>query len=385
MPQLLKDWFCLNACRQNFKPNVLNDRDVLFCHTDQIEDQAQNSIERSFAIGEPVKMIIYGNWGVGKTHAVHHISWWLEQHPEYPATTVFVQVGDINKKSKFDVLLRRFLDEIGMNKIGLLVENYQSKSGKSLRDGFRGESIGSDIVESFHKFLMSPPGQTPVPATQMAFEHLKGGVVKDTSGTGIVSHLEQSTEFYQVLRAIGHMYKIVDETNLILIADEAAKLEDIEADEATSAHWEDMNKQIFDDGNTYFGFIYTLAAAAERNLPRVLTAPQIMNRLGTHNLIYLFELSEIQITQFLRHLVNRFVDMDAVKALVAGGNMHPDFDESTYPFTPDGHDRFIDYWKRNQEDAKPRDITDHMNDAAFVAMKNDSRLIDVDSLEKSGL
>ncbi len=261
MPQLLKDWFCLHPDRQNFKPNARTDRELIFCHTDKIEIQAQNSIERSFAIGEPVKMIIYGNWGVGKTHAVHHISWWLEQHQDYTAKTVFVEVGDITKKSKFDVLLRRFLDEITLDEIIRLVSEYTVKTRVTARDGLRSIGVGHDIVEAYFKFIMSPPGQTPVPATEHAFEHLKGGNVRDAASSGITSRLEQSTEFYDVLKAIGHLYQTVDDTNLILIADEAAKLDDLEADEATSSHWQAINRLIFDDANSYFGFIYTLGGS----------------------------------------------------------------------------------------------------------------------------
>ena len=61
MAHNLSDWFCLKAGRRNFKPNVRKDRELIFCHTDEIEKQVQLSIERSFAIGHPVKMIIYGN------------------------------------------------------------------------------------------------------------------------------------------------------------------------------------------------------------------------------------------------------------------------------------------------------------------------------------
>lgn len=385
MPQLLKDWFCLQPSRQNFKPDARRDRQLLFCHTDEIEEQARYGIERSFAIGEPVKMIIYGNWGVGKTHAVHHISWWLEEHDDYTAKTVFVEVGDITKKSKFDVLLRRFLDEIGMDEISRLVSEYTVSTGTNPREGLRNIGVGHDIVEAYFKFIMSPPGQTPVPATEHAFEHLKGGFVKDGTSSGITSRLEQSTEFFDVLKAIGHLYQAVDATSLIFIADEAAKLEDLEADEATAAHWQATNRLIFDDANSYFGFIYTLAAAAEKNLPRVLTAPQIMNRLGPQNLIQLAELNGPQTTDFLTRLVSQFVDKAALESLEDAGEFDGTFDEATYPFTPTAHARFIDYWKRNPEDAKPRDITDRMNDAAFIAMKKGSRLIDDSALEKAGL
>uniref|UniRef100_UPI003565A56A hypothetical protein n=1 Tax=Pontibacterium sp. TaxID=2036026 RepID=UPI003565A56A len=70
---------------------------------------------------------------------------------------------------------------------------------------------------------------------------------------------------------------------------------------------------IFDDANTFFGFIYTLGASAERNLPRVLTHPQTMNRLGKQNLIQLTNLSEMETEKFVQKLVNQFVDQGAMR------------------------------------------------------------------------
>jgi len=385
MSVTLQDWYCLKKGRQNFKPNVRRDRDLIFCHDNEIEELAQLSIERSFAMGEPVKMMIYGNYGVGKTHAVHHISWWLEQHEEFSAKTVFVELGDITRRSNFSALVRPFLDEIGMDEIVRLISEYTVKTTTHPRDGLRAAGVGKDIVEAYYKFIMSPPGSTPVPLTEQAFEHLKGGVVKDAASSGLSNKLDQSSEFYDVLVAIGHLYKAVDDKQLIFIADEATKLEAVEADDVTNAHWENTNKLIFDDANTYFGFIYTYSASSTGAITRSLSAPQIENRLGSRNLIHLSSLSELELNSFLDRLVNSFVDKDEVKKLADKGELGGEYDPETYPFTASAKARFIEYWMRSPEISKPRDITDHLNDAAFNALKTNSRLINEDALEVAGL
>tara|TARA_R100001594_G_scaffold146630_2_gene198297 strand:- start:719 stop:1867 length:1149 start_codon:yes stop_codon:yes gene_type:complete len=382
MATTLKEWFCLQDGRQNFKPNVRADRELIFCHTEQIEEKAQMSIERSFATGEPVKMMIYGNWGVGKTHAVHHICWWLEQNPEYTAETVFVEVGDINKKSRFDVLIRPFLEEVGINTIVDLVNNYlMSSGGKNIRDGLKAIGIGTEVVEDYASFMMTAPGSTPVPATEQAFEHLKGGATKGGSS----GKLEQSRDFYDVLASLGHLFKVVEGKNLILIADEAARLDEVESDDATRSHWDAVNRMIFDDSNIYFGFIYTLGASSERDIPRVLAHPQTESRIGKRNLIKLENLSEIQTKDFLNNLLRQFVDLDEVNKLVGAGTIGAEFKAETYPFTEPAYERFVDHWGRDPENAKPRDICDNLTDAAFIAMKKGKRLIDDATLEAIGM
>ena len=36
MPILLQEWFCLKAERSNFKPHVVNDSRLIFCHNELV-------------------------------------------------------------------------------------------------------------------------------------------------------------------------------------------------------------------------------------------------------------------------------------------------------------------------------------------------------------
>src|SRR5438046_2443563 len=125
MPTTLREWFCLRPRRDNFKPQVVRDRNLFFCHEDQLQEEILRSIEMRFAANEPVKMLIHGDWGVGKTHTAHHICWWLETNAnDYPAKTVMIEIGDITERSRFDVLVRPFLDELGLDFLIDLAQRY---------------------------------------------------------------------------------------------------------------------------------------------------------------------------------------------------------------------------------------------------------------------
>lgn len=380
MPMTIQEWFCLKNGRQNFKPNVRHDRELMFCHTDEIEERARDSIERSFATGEPVKMIIFGDWGVGKTHAVHHICWWLDQHADYSVESAIVEVGDLNKKSLFSALVRPFLDEIGIDKIVYLANEYTIKVGKNPRDGLRDIGVGSDVAEDYQRFMMTAPNSAPTEATIQAFEHLKGGTVKS-----ITPHtIEQSRSYYDVLAGLGHLFKAVEGKELILIADEAARLEEVDSDDAIRAHWDAVNRMIFDDDNTHFGFIYTLGAAREADFPRVLSHEQTANRIGAGNIIHLGNLSDVEARGFLKKLFDSFIDGDAVDSLIKDNEIDA-ADKEHYPFEAAALDRFVDFWARDPESSKPRDISDRLTDAAFIAMKRGKRLIDDEVLDQVGM
>jgi Cdc6-like AAA superfamily ATPase len=122
----LKEWFCLKEGRKNFKPQVWQDRELIFCHQAEMQDTILKSIEKRFAADEPIKMMLYGDWGVGKTHAVNHIAWWLDtKKAEYPAYALIVELSDVTKKSRFDTLVRPFLDKLGLDGLIKLVHDYE--------------------------------------------------------------------------------------------------------------------------------------------------------------------------------------------------------------------------------------------------------------------
>lgn len=376
-PKTLKEWFFIRGDRQNFKPNVRRDANVIFCHDKMIVDGARASIEKSFATGEPVKMMVYGDWGVGKTHTVQHIKWWLEnEYDSFPTKVVFLELGDITKKTRFDLIIRAILDNIGLDEIVRLAGNYMGKTGTFLPDGLRQVGVGKDVADAYQKFLSASPGDVPTQLVTYALEHLKGGAVKEATSIGLTPQLVQSNEYFDVLVSLGHLYESVDGKHLIIIADEAAKLESVSGDEATESHWIAANRLIFDDNNTHFGFIYTLSARHPDDFPEVLIHQQIVSRLGESNLIELPNLSGPEAREFVKKLVMDFVDMEAVTALTASGEGGSGFDKESYPFTKEGFEHFIEYWNLNQTKSKPRDIADKMNDAGFVALKTNKRLID---------
>ena len=376
MAVLLRDWFCLKEERDNFKPHNERDSKLVFCHEHLIHEEIQTSIELRFAANEPVKMLLLGDWGVGKTHAVNHIKWWLEDNKaDYPALPVVIEIGDIDRSSRFDALVRPFLKKLGLTFVIEAVHGYKQKNpnlGQSLRDA----NVAPSVADAFAKFLLAEPGETPPPAVKESFEYLQGSkLTGEAARMGLGQQLTDSTDFYSVLLGIGEMHRVVTGNRIIFIADEAAKLEAVDANDAASAHWVNANKLILDDNNTTFGFIYTISARRD-HLPVALYEPQLISRLGD-NVYELQNLAPADVESFLTRLVQGFVDRDAVDALVASGEIASgDFRWEDYPFTLAGRAQFRDYFDRSSENAKPRDICNKLNDVAFIAARNQKRLID---------
>jgi hypothetical protein len=381
----LNEWFNLRDGRDNFKLKVKEDSRLVLCHNDEIDNQIIGSIERRFAANEPIKMLIYGDWGVGKTHAANHIGWWLAQNgATYPAKTVMIEIGDLERRSKFDVLVRPFLEELGIDWLISLAAKYQQKVGGTAQ-ALKRAGVPDYIASTLSKFNMAEEGTTPPQVVGNAFHILQGR--KPGSGwasNGLGLQLTESREFFYVLFAIGEMYRAVNGHRLVFVADEAARLDQVETDDTTLAHWIAVNKDIFDDKNNTFGFIYTLTGKANR-LPLAIWDPQIQNRMG-NSAFELKNLAPPDVEQFMGSLMKVLVDQDKVNSRIAAGEIvQAEYDGSSYPFTPDAKAGFIDFFKRSQENAKPRDICDRMNELGFIAIKLKSRVIDADCLKKANM
>jgi hypothetical protein len=381
----LENWFCLNQGRDNFKPHNLRDSQLVLCHNDLVSDEILSSIEQRFASKEPVKLLICGDWGVGKTHTMNHICWWLDQHKnDYPAYAVMIEIGDITKTSRFDTIVRPFLDKLGLSFLVQLVHAYM-QNVTDVVQRLKAADVSPQVADAFSKMLMAPPGQTPPQIVQFAYDYLKGQrLPAAAAGMGFGPSLTESVDLYSVLLAIGVMHRVVHGQQVIFVADEAAKLEAVDTDDATRAHWVNANKLIFDDKNKTFGFIYTISGK-RKNLPLALYEPQLQNRLGDNA----FEMKNLQpadVGAFLDRLRDNFVDQSSVEQLVNAGTISAsEYSWNNYPFTEAGKKMFVDFYSRTQQDAKPRDITNKLNDVAFIAAKSNKRLIDPDCLRRGKL
>ena len=381
----LKNWFCLRDGRDNFKLRVREDANLIFCHDQEVHNDIIGSIELRFAANEPIKMLIYGDWGVGKTHAANHIRWWLAEHKDaFPAKTVMIEIGDLERKSRFDTLVRPFLDALGIDFLVELAANFQAAKGNTVQ-ALRQASVPEYIATTIAKFNLAIKGATPPSVVNDAFQILQGrkpGPGFASNGLGF--QISESRDLFYVLYGLGEMYRAIHGHRLLFIADEAARLDEVSNDEATLAHWIAVNRDIFDDKNNSFGFIYTLTGRADR-LPEAIWHPQIQNRIG-QNAFELRTLNRPDVEEFLRRLTDHLIDKPKVEALVAAGSIDKSkYDPSCYPFEKDAYTEFVEFFQRTQENAKPRDICDRLDLVGFISIKSDSRLISIPSLQKANM
>lgn len=379
----LGSWFHLRDGRRSFKPDPLLDKQAMFCHQD-VQGEIQFAIEKAVSTGETAKMLLWGDWGVGKTHILRHLEYWLStRSADFPSRVVFVEIGDIAKSSRFGVVHKDLLDGIGLDTTIRLAFEYLRR-GRDLITDLEALGIPAAIRQAFQKFFVAMPGQAPPDIAVSAWNYLRGlDIGRVGTSLGLQSQIQDSKEYYYVLMALGYLVREVENRQLLFLVDEASKLEAVSDVLEVERHWVNVNKMIFDQENKYFGFVYTVSGKADE-LPGALFEPQIQNRLGKR----VYELKTLgpdDVSQFLASLRDSFVDRAALEGEPGQATRSAQgFSWDVYPFTRRALDRFVDFFLRAQENSKPRDIVQRLDDAAFYALKGDSRLITegvLDSLE----
>ena len=381
----LATWFHLRSGRRSFKPDPLRDREVVFCNR-EVQANIGLAVERAFATDETVKLLLWGDWGVGKTHALRHLDYWLGQNvADYPALTVFAKIGDVSKSSRFSIVHKDLLDGIGLESAIQMVHQYMQQVG-NLLVGLEAIGIPAPISQAFNKLLVATPGQAPPEIVVTAWNYLRGaGVGRAGTALGLQEQMADSKDFYYTLAALGHVVAKVKGKQLVFLVDEAARLEAVSDALEVERHWVNVNTLIFDQENRYFGFVYTVSGKNDGDIPRALFEPQIENRLGNRR-IELLNLQPDGVREFIRNLTENFVDRAALENdAEAQLRNNPDYSWESYPFTAAALEHFVDYFQRTPENAKPRDVADRLDEAGFYAIKAGQRLITEATLADIGL
>src|SRR5947208_15015229 len=127
------EWFGLKAEHRDFMIETDVDARLFFARA-ELDDQLQAILRRSFRTGTPPKLVLYGDWGVGKTHTMRHLEFEIAEDEAAKAMVVFVEMPDISSKSSFQVAHSAFLDALGLKRARELVLKYQTLHSDDAQD-----------------------------------------------------------------------------------------------------------------------------------------------------------------------------------------------------------------------------------------------------------
>ena len=73
----MQSWFGLKEEDRDFSIQTEGDRRLFFARHD-IDEDLKKRLKRAFRTENPPKMVVYGDWGVGKTETTRHLQIQIE-------------------------------------------------------------------------------------------------------------------------------------------------------------------------------------------------------------------------------------------------------------------------------------------------------------------
>ncbi|MEM2506505.1 MAG: hypothetical protein QXF61_05625 [Nitrososphaeria archaeon] len=348
--------------RPCFELNPFEDAVVYFGREDLLQ-KLLNYVKMSSRQQKPLKLVLEGSWGFGKTHTLMHIT--VNQNFKDYMDCVYVLLPDLSgKESSFDGFFKHVIR--ALLKSGILK--------KLSRDVKSDRHLANELKETAGTFVYNAIfGLTDIDTGEIAERWLLGETLTkaERTPTGLSSNIN-SDEARDLLSAIGRYYTTKNGKMLTLLLDEAHRMQNITEDSPNIHDWSTHFKILLDATQCKLGLIF---AMGERERPvTLLERPEDRSRLG-YRWEVLPPLEGPTLETFLQNLIRYVRDgwnvsknapndpNDLVIAAIKKWNSeHPTepTDEQCYPFTINAFKKLITNIKR----AAPRDICKAIDDVA---------------------
>src|SRR5437016_471240 len=165
--ETMQSWYGLKEAHQDFTIETDADANLFFARHD-LDEELQSMLRRSFRTGTPPKLVLYGEWGCGKTHTMRHMEYVIAKNADFRATVVFVELPDIAAKSTYQVAHAAFLDALGLEKAREWVVKYQTNHPTDARERIQEFTQSGDVSAAFDNLIGRGDG------SRIAWDWLRG-------------------------------------------------------------------------------------------------------------------------------------------------------------------------------------------------------------------
>jgi hypothetical protein len=299
-------------------------------------------------------MVLWGDWGYGKTHTLRHIEYVITSTSDYKGQCVFVELPDISAKSTFQVAHATLLDALGLERAKTWMVQYQTRHQSKAQDLIQKATQSEDIARAFLTLVGYGA------SSRVCWDWLRGVELNssDAKSVGLSPVLDQSNQLVAVLRMLGRLSVEIDDRVLVLMIDEAAKLNPVSSADA-QAHWTNAFKILADRLTKELGLVISISVKDVEDMPKMLLDEQIQTRFGKDHYIHLVAFGPDEAKDFTSLLVQNWVDPVRSQSLLQQFPKETDGEkvsETSFPFTEAALQTFVEYATRNGGITNPRDL-----------------------------
>jgi len=300
----------------------------------------------------------------------------IETTPDYSAEIIFVELPDITSKTDFQAAHSALLDALGIDRVKNWVSQFQARNPNAMQE-LQDWTQSGDIAKAFSTLIGY--GE----AARIAWDWLRGIKLSagDARSAGLPPSLDQSLHMVHVLKATGRLASEIENAMLVLMLDEATKLQNVTNGDAI-AHWVNAFKILSDDRTKETGLVVSISIPDIEEFPAPLRDLQVVTRFGQDHYIDLPNFHEDEAREFTSALLAEWVD-DAKKVAITSAHQAETDSEDVgqkFPFTDAAFDRFLTYVCRGVI-TTPRDIQKTLDDFLNRAIDEDRHILSSDFVE----
>jgi hypothetical protein len=378
----MKEWFCLKDDKENF--NIFPERDQAFLFGKaQWRNQIDEKLELSIVLKEPVRLVWWGDYGIGKTHRLEYMKSVIEREKLafFPITVV---CRDLTTKSGFDALHYDLVNNIGFAEVRNLVASYKKRLEKGDPSVIPFSKLSSvqDVTNAMDRVGDQNDQLATTAWRFLAGLELKTGELPLANVTK--ERIDSSVEYASVLRCIAAVIQAETGKQLLFLIDQMETLTNIVNRDFENA-WVETLRAVLDIRE--LGVICTIGAVRVELMPAIMQRPEVLSRFKQDNYIRLVAYEHETAEAFLKDLLSHWIDTPRRDEVVKLEKLNevPGYDPDVFPFTNEAFSSFCNYLTNDPRDAKPREFLERLNRVAAQACRHKARLITKTELEAQGI
>ena len=379
----LNERFCLKDDRKNFTINFRDnheDRAAYFGNS-RINEEIIKDIRERYMMGSQPKKFLYGQYGVGKTHTLFNIKYGLEDSPDAVALTshqvkcCFID-AEFKEKTNYNYLHAQMMEAVTLEKIRQVVDEYLAKNaGPGLEDKLREDFGDANIARAIRAL-----GYAGEPIT--LWKWLCGGSMTASELTSykLTKNMDTISEMYRVL--VGIMRLFVEKgIYYLFLLDEMEGLTNIRNQDCRES-FHDAFRKLADDENSVVGFIVSIYAMQEEDIPDFVFREDIKTRLNKANIHHLDYLAhDDDVRQFLTDLFLLVIDEEKKTEKEKEGKVSVGLE--FYPLTDEAMEELVNLAVTAPTASLPRNFISALNEGAVHAARRNSYVIDTGDLTRA--
>ena len=373
-PGTISSFFCLKSNRSNFDLDPSADSDFLFGEK-QWADDIDKRIQRSIVMGRPLRQVWWGQYGIGKTHRLRYTKKLIEKN-NYAYFPCFALASDLEEKSGFERLHSQLLSSIGFERMRVFAEDYLLRlhNGENIAKIADVADTATDVAVAVQNLGSKNPNLAAAAWAYLSGQELERNVML-LAGVS-KPQINTANEFAAVHQIFAHIVEHqTGGKKLLYLIDEVENLTKIK-NKNTASRWQELIRALLDVKT--LSLVFTVGAENMQGIPSIIIMPDIVRRIQIDNYEQMAAYKTATAEKFVRELLENFIDpvcrstLEAENGWVNGSN---DYESALYPFSKGAFGIFCNHATVDPKNAKPSEILNALNNAAYEAMVAGSKLI----------